>query len=526
MTLSRRRFLKLAGGLTLALPLSSLSTSCNFRNGSSTSSSNSSGNRKRGTVTPFAVPLPIPPVLQPTSTDATTDYYDITQKEGQMEILPGLLTTVWGYNGIFPGPTIEARRGRQIVVRHKNELSVPTTTHLHGGRTPPESDGYPTDLVWPANVDPRDFPMQGEHAAMAGNTKEFKNYTYPNEQRGATLWYHDHRDMFTGPQVYKGLAGFYLLRDEIEDALPLPKGEKDIPLMITDRLFNEDGSFFYPSIDPALKKHGLQSGYDEGVQGDTILVNGAPWPFLEVSNTRYRFRFLNASNRRVYQLELDPPPPEGAAFIQIGSDGGLLERPLSHQTLHIAQAERFDVVIDFAMYPVGTNVVLRNSSANGPTGQVMQFRVVRDERDDTAIPPQLSEIEHLDPAMATITRQFKVTRGPNVNGMTTWRINDQLFDPNRVEVRPRLGDIEIWEFTSETDHPMHIHLAPFQVLSRSLGGNQPGSYDNGWKDTVSTRAGERTKVVIRFDGYQGLYIFHCHNLEHEDMGMMDNFEVV
>src|SRR5215212_8099279 len=190
MKISRRRFLKmgLMGGAGLALPLGTLSIPLSRLAASSTLRSPS--------VEPFEVPLPIPPILKPVRTDADTDYYEITQKAGKQEILPGLKTEIWGYDGIFPGPTVEARSGRRVVIRQCNELPVPVSTHLHGGVTPPESDGYPTDLVPP-----------GGH----------KDYVYPNEQRASTHWYHDHRMDFTGPQVWRGLAGFYLVRDEAED---------------------------------------------------------------------------------------------------------------------------------------------------------------------------------------------------------------------------------------------------------------------------------------------------------------------
>jgi len=165
--------------------------------------------------------LPIPPILKPVRTDAGTDYYEITQKAGKQEILPGLKTEVWGYDGIFPGPTVEARSGRRVVIRQWYELPVPVSVHLHGGVTPPESDGYPTDLILP-KAHGRGSSTPAGHGSMGGHSHFFKDYRYPNDQRAATLWYHDHRMDFTGPQVYRGLAGLYLLRDEVEDSLPLP----------------------------------------------------------------------------------------------------------------------------------------------------------------------------------------------------------------------------------------------------------------------------------------------------------------
>ena len=516
MKMTRRKFLKLGlvGGAGLALSAGALGACQTVRTP-----------RSSPLVVPFRVPLPIPPVLEPVRSDGTTDHYEITQKVGKQEILPGLKTEVWGYDGIFPGPTFEARSGRRVVVRQINELPVPVVTHLHGGVTPPESDGYPTDLIFLAGYEhgPSAHAGQenaGEHAHL------FKDYEYPNQQGAATLWYHDHRMDFTGPQVYKGLAGLYLIRDEVEDGLPLPKGEKEMPLVICDRIYEEDGSLFYPSIDPSLKgEPGVLEGYTNGVEGDTVLVNGAPWPFLEVSNTRYRFRILNASNARQYELALDPPPPGGMPFVQIGSDGGLLEMPIHHDRLLVSQAERFDVIVDFSRYPVGTRVTLknlfgwRNRSGIARTSEVMRFVVARQEKDESFVPERLAPQGELpDPAEADATRRFSFSTNGRV-----WAVNGEPFDPERIDARPRLGAVEVWELSGETIHPIHLHLVQFRVLSR--GGGKPGPYDAGWKDTVFLGADANVRVAARFSGYRGKYPFHCHNLEHEDM-MMANFEVV
>ena len=524
MEISRKEFLKmgLMGGAALALPFGP-------------SACSPSGNGSTGTVLasrarlpePFKVPLPIPPVAKPVRTDATADYYEMTQRVGRAEILPGLETEVWGYDGVFPGPTIEARSGRQVVLRQRNELPVPVSTHLHGGRTPPGSDGYPTDLIRPKRM-PNSHPM-GEHGAMdIGGARPIKDYGYPNAQRAATLWYHDHRMDFTGPQVWKGLAGMYIVRDDEDDALPLPENEKDVPLVICDRSFDEDGSFLYPSLDPSLMgEPGVEEDYMDGVLGDTILVNGAPWPFMEVSNTRHRFRLLNASNARRYELAMDPAPREGASFVQVGSDGGLLDAPIPHRTITIAQAERFDVVVDFSKYEVGTNVTLRNRLGDGRTSDVMRFRIVRDERDDSAVPRRLSDMGDFDALKesdATREREFRVTRVGD-EGRVMWGINGEVFDPERVDARPAFGSTEIWNLAAApASHPVHLHLVHFKVLSRN--GRKPLPKDAGWKDTVDLTSGEEARVLVRFDGYRGRYVFHCHNLEHEDMMMMANFEVV
>src|SRR5215212_5457102 len=517
MEISRREFLKLglAGGVALTLPLSA---------------SGCSGEGSTGTLLqsrtklpePFRVPLPIPPVLEPVRSDAHADYYEITQKAGEAEILPGKKTEVWGYNGIFPGPTIESRSSRRTVVCQTNALPVPVSTHLHGGRTPPDSDGYPTDLIMPKKTDERSMESHG--SMDMGGSRHFKDYTYPLEQRAATLWYHDHRMDFTGPQVWRGLAGFHIIRDDEEDALLLPKGEKDMPLMICDRSFDRDGSFLYPSLDPSLdSKPGVEDDYMEGVLGDTILVNGAPWPVLEVSNTRYRFRILNASNARRYELALEPGK---APFIQIGSDGGLLGAPILHRTLPVAQAERFDVVIDFSKYDIGDEVTLKNRMGEGRTEDVMRFRVTRREKDDSMVPRRLSdmaEFDELEESSANRTRAFRFTRVGD-EGRTMWGINGEPFDPGRMAARPALGSTEVWQVkAAPASHPVHLHLVHFKVLSRNDG--EPLPTDAGWKDTVGLSSGEEARVLVRFEGYRGRYVFHCHNLEHEDMMMMANFEV-
>jgi spore coat protein A, manganese oxidase len=523
LKITRSKFLKmgLIGGVGFALPLGVWQTARSRISGAEAVVSPK--------VKPFTVPLPIPPVLKPIRADATTDYYEITQKAGRAEILPGLQTEVWGYDGIFPGPTVEARSGRNVEIRQWNELPVPVSVHLHGGKTPPESDGYPTDLILPEGHG-RSTSAHAGHGSVETHRHFFKDYRYPNEQRAATLWYHDHRMDFTGPQNYRGLSGFYIIRDEVEDGLPLPQGEKEVPLMITDRIFEEDGSFYYPSIDPTLEgQPGVLGEYHKGVFGDTILVNGAPWPTMEVSNTRYRFRILNASNARVYDLALDPPPPNGKPFVQVGSDGGLLSAPISHERVRISPAERFDVVIDFSRYPVGTEVTLKNlfgkwswtSQKEGQTSEVMRFRVAREEKDESAIPGRLApDLDFPDPEEAEVRREFNIFG--SALGMFT--VNEKVFDPERIDARPPLGSTEIWEFNSGFDHPMHIHLVHFKVLSR--GGKEPGPYDAGWKDTLFVEKGEDVRVAARFEGYRGKYVFHCHNLEHEDMMMMANFEVV
>ena len=534
----RRTFLGLAGGGVTAAALGGL-TAC----------STDSPAQQTAQLLPSAmampqryrVPLPVPPVKQPVGRHRGMTRYEIVQRPASVEILPGTRTRIMGYDGIFPGPTIEARRGERVVVRHRNELAVPTVVHLHGGNTAAASDGYPIDLIMPMHGADK-FDGSGDHhgghdqmpggqmqhGPMLGTvTDGVRDYHYDHDQQAATLWYHDHRMDFTAPQVWHGLAGFHLIRDDVEEKLSLPHDGREIPLMITDRAFDGDGNLLYPSPDPQLiTPPGVSKDYHMGVLGDVILVNGAPWPELEVDAAKYRFRMLNASNARRYRLALDPPPAGGTSFTQIGSDGGLLDKPAERSTITMAPAERFDVIVDFSGYPVGTEVVLTNGLGSGSTATVMRFRVARKARDDSRIPTRLAEIEPLSTrtgrsGAGAIRREWRFTR--KSGDMMMWAINGKYFDPDRMDARPQLGKTEIWRFYADMNHPVHVHLSPFQVISRN--GRSPDEPDVGWKDTIDLRPTEYADVAIRFDNHRGQYLLHCHNLEHEDMGMMAAFEV-
>ncbi|MEV4257837.1 multicopper oxidase domain-containing protein [Spirillospora sp. NPDC049652] len=467
---------------------------------------------------PFEQPLRLPPVLRPVRTDATTDYYEIVQRAADLEILPGARTTAWTYSGTFPGPTIVSRSGRRTVVRHRNELPRPVVVHLHGGHTPHDSDGYPGDEILPRGGKPT--MAMGGHPMPGKPVVGQRDYTYPMNQRAATLWYHDHRMGFTGASVWRGLAGFHLVTDDEEERLPLPRGDRDLPLMIADRSFEADGAFRYPSIDRTLASvPGVHAAHMNGVLGDVILVNGVPWPVHQVRRLRYRLRLLNASNARNYRLALDPPPPGGKGMVQIGSDGGLLARPIAHDGIDAAPAERFDVVVDFARYRPGTRVRLVNLLESGRTREIMAFDVspsAKAPREDSSVPARLSKIPLHDPAKAAVTRTFLLQKRGN-----SWQVNGRDYEPGRPLARPRLGQLERWRFVTDLHHPIHLHLDHFQVVSRGTRGLGPS--DHGWKDTMDLRPAEAAEVAVRFTDYPGAFVFHCHNLEHEDMAMMADF---
>jgi spore coat protein A len=475
------------------------------------------------TVPRFEAGLPIPPVLEPIYSDQHGDYYEIEARESSALILPGKQTTIQGYNGIFPGPTIKAMRGRPTRVRFTNKLQTPVVTHLHGGHTPSDSDGWPTEVILPAGHRLPATSMQLDHAGDTGQmtqdsaSKYEHNYTYPNDRRAATLWYHDHTMGASGQNVYMGLAGFYLVEDEEERSLPLPRGRYDIPLMLCARQFNNDGSFRY-------NPHG-----HAGADGDIILVNGALWPALRVERRRYRFRILNASNATTFTLALS----SGQRFVQIATDGGLMARPVEVSRISMAMAERVEVVIDFSTYAAGDSVVLRNTEKQGPLGEIMRFDITGPAVSDHGqLPERLSVIESLTPEAAVRTRTFTFGPRPELKDHYPpiyWAINGTRFDPKHAQANPRLGDVEIWRFVYEKSpwrqtHPPHVHLVNFQILDRN--GQAPHDHERGWKDTLRLDSGDDVRVIMRFDGYRGRYLMHCHNLEHEDYDMMMRFDVV
>jgi spore coat protein A len=325
---------------------------------------------------------------------------------------------------------------------------------------------------------------------------------------------------FTGASVLHGLAGFHIAHDAEERSLSLPQGARDVPLMIADRAFAADGSFRYPALDPTMRTTpGVDKPYANGVMGDVILVNGVPWPVMKVDTARYRSRILNASNARTYQLALQDPT-HGAKLTQIGTDHGPLPAPLPQDALAISPAQRFDVVIDFGRHQVGDEITLVNQLESGPLASVMRFVVSRATKDTSSVPAALSKAGPITATPSMTRRTMKFHRGAHGE----WLINDHAFDPAYSEADVPAGSTELWTVVSDFHHPFHIHNATVQVVSRD--GRDPGAYDQGWKDTVFVNKGEKVQMAIRFSTYKGRYVFHCHNLEHEDMAMMATFRIV
>lgn len=439
-------------------------------------------------VEPFTLAFRTPPVLNPVRGDATTDYYQITMQKAFVEVLPGRTTEIWGYNGTFPGPTIRHFRNRQSVVRFINNLDVNTSVHLHGMTSLPQYDGYAEDFIPPGY---------------------YKDYIYPNPS-AANLWYHDHALGKTALNVYMGLAGMYIIQDDEELALPLPKTDYDIPLIIHDKQFASNGSLIFDD----QGQHSLM--------GEVITVNGVPWPRMEVANRKYRFRVLNASVSRSYKLALNT----GDDLIVIGTDVGLMSAPVNTKDLRLGMAERYDIIIDFSKYSIGTQVVLQNlglpnNDNFGNTDKIMRFDVVRSENDNSFVPNTLRNIQFLSEASAVRTRDFIFDRVNRV-----WVINNNGWDKNRVDANPQLEEVEIWRLTNNSGlwfHPVHFHLIDAQILDRN--GQPPFPYERGLKDVFYVGENETVRIIGKFRPNKGKYMYHCHNTVHEDHDMMSQFEV-
>ncbi|WP_339106306.1 multicopper oxidase [Haloterrigena salinisoli] len=532
--------------------------------------------------------VPRPGVAEPTETKDGQPYYEIEMSEVEQELHSDLpTTTVWGYDGQFPGPTIEAEQGEPIYVQWQNNLpdehllpvdttvheemvpygidGVRTVTHLHGGNVEAASDGHAQ--AWFT----RDF-------AKTGPSFEKKDYYYVNDQPPATLWYHDHAIGITRLNVYAGLAGFYLLRNDHERELGLPDGEYEIPLVLQDRSVNEDGSLFYPSA--VSEDRGGDDSYPEPsivpeFYGDVPVVNGKAWPRLSVDPRTYRFRMLNGSNSRYYNLKLleyDESSAEtssdGPSFVQIGNDGGLLSEPVElDDRLEIGPGQRADVVVDFSDY-AGETVLLHNdapslyrgsledSDETKPLPEIMLVDVADSAtgEDSGTVPDTLTDVPDLPVESVDRHRHLTLAPGSDEYGRMKHLLGNQdqpsgyaLDDP--VTEEPELGTTEIWSLANNTgmSHPMHLHLVHFNVLGReplsdydsetngidpdSLESPQP--YELGWNDVVTVDPAEVVHVLVHFGEYEGLfndqtgeYMWHCHMIEHEDYDMMRPFRVV
>jgi spore coat protein A, manganese oxidase len=552
----RRDFLKLCVASAPALLLAD-----HGRQDKSPNSSLASGSwRAPASVDRYIDPLPIPKQTAPSGIHKDVAEYRVHISEFTRQIHSQLPPTkLWGFEGQYPGPTFEARCGQAIVVEWQNHLprehlfaidphihgamppvpAVRTVPHLHGSRSPSPSDGLPEKWFVPG---------------------QSVRYFYPNSQQAATLWYHDHAVGITRLNVYAGLSGFYFLRDNNELAMDLPSGRYEIPLLLQDRTLDAHGQLIYsPSFeDGQIPPPGT---WAPEFFGELPVVNGAIYPYLAVEPRPYRLRVLNGANSRFFNLYFNLAKsatdiPSLVRFYQIGSDGGFLPRPVSLNHVLLGPAERADLIVDFSGLEEKT-VTLSNNAAvpypgwtslkshHAPLYELMQFRV---ELPGSVVGRSMSlpkpiVFPSLDLANAAVTRNFVLSEQLDAQGRSLGvRINNKGYD-DPVTEKVKLGSTEKWCFINTTDdaHPMHLHLVQFRILQRqgfdtaALGRGvvrligiprAPDPNEAGWKDTAVVQPGEILIILVRFEGYAGRYVFHCHMLEHEDNDMMRPYEVV
>lgn len=566
----RREFLKIAAGSA---------TAYYFSTGAAGAATLAPASPVLPTLSKFSEVLPVPPVIDATG-GGTFSLAMAPHPSGHNfhSSLPN--TPTWGYGGAtYLGPTINARRGTEIDIvasnmlgEHPLDFAIDTglhgasesdrtrpraSLHLHGGNTEPQSDGNPEDTLLPG---------------------ESKTYHYHNDQEAANLWYHDHALGITRLNVMAGLAGFYLMRDEFDtgdsaNPIGLPAGQYEIPIVIQDRMFDADGKLAYPA--------GPLRTWSPEFFGDVAVVNGKAFPNLDVDRGLYRFRVINGSNARIYDLYLS----NGHSFFQIGTDGGLLNSPVPLGHLLLAPGERADLLLDFSGYAPGTQIVLKNTAPvpfpDGPKNlrrggvplrELMQFTVGPASGFGGAVPALLRTVPMVPlPAPARVRNVSLVEiMDMERDEPLMARLNNLPWDTDQIE-KPVVDTVEQWNIINTTGdtHPIHLHLVQFQILSRQrfrveaytdayyeqLEHNSAGPYpvpsadgfrigrpraadpnEQGWKDTVRANPGEITSIIVPFGAkaapgvpfgksFTGDYVWHCHILEHEDNEMMLPYKV-
>jgi FtsP/CotA-like multicopper oxidase with cupredoxin domain len=469
-------------------------------------------------------------------------FYTIDVKAGWHSFHPELPTQqIAGYGGQFPGPLIHARYGHPILVRFRNQLpnlwpgfgSPDISVHLHNMHTPSESDGYPFDW-WsayasgPAITRPGQYRDHHYPMVYAGVDK-YGDIGDPREALG-TLWYHDHRVDFTAGNVYRGMAGFFLAFDEVDSgnerdpnpkALRLPSGQYDVPLLVDDKKFDSGGYLKFDQLD------------SDGFVGDKFCVNGKIQPYFEVEPRKYRFRILDGSLSRVYDLQVRYQN-RAQTMMHIASDGNLFQMPLPRTNVHLSPAERADVVIDFSRFPPGAELYLVNrlEMLDGRKPEkdyllqpvpILKFIVNKplSGPDYSRVPSFLREQPPIDLREVEKTRTFSFGRDGGA-----WTINGRLFDNNARGNTPKKNTAEIWNLRNDSggwSHPIHIHFEEGRILKRN--GVTPPPWERGRKDVYYLGPNENVSVFIRFRDFTGRYVMHCHNLMHEDHAMMMRYDI-
>lgn len=477
---------------------------------------------------PFRSRLPIPEVL-------SDDHIRIPIQAAEQQIFPGPKTRLWTFGGTFPGPTVRRRAGRRTRVTFDHQLpgaAGELSIHLHGGHNRSRFDGQPGGLT---ERQPTSFFCdipRGLSARAQGNDLLLepggrKTYVYDltedgRPERASFQWYHDHRLDRTAPHVWKGLAGMWIVDDAFEEALPLPSGDRDLSLMIGDRTFDRHNQL----TDPFTNRRPPA----DGILAETILVNGAHMPYHRVGPCRHRLRLLNVSAFRSYNLQLS----NGAPMVQIATESGLMPKPIRRREILLGPAERVEVIVDFAAM-AGESVELRSGrrhpgrnpdGAHTYGGALMQFRVGRDRVGDvTRVPRNLRPLPAWTRrASRKPDKRWTITIGGFFK--TRWEINGRTFNPAHAEAFPKLNSTETWEIHNKTNvaHVMHLHHSDWFLLERN--GRRPPPWENCLKETFFVYPNEKILLAGHFSDYTGKFAIHCHMLDHEDHGLMSQFEVV
>jgi spore coat protein A len=492
------------------------------------------------TLARFVDPMPVPALAvsdgtrpSPRNRKVQLPYYRIEMTEFAAPLHRDVAPTrQWGYGGRVPGPTFETRSGQGLAIEWVNKLprkhflpvdhtlhgaeadkpEVRTVAHVHGAKVPPESDGYPESWHTPG---------------------QSRTVYYPNEQDASTLWYHDHAMAITRLNVFAGLFGAFIIRDPAEQSLNLPGGAFDIPIVLYDRTLDRDGQLLYPvSATPGAP-------FVSEFYGNAVVCNGKIFPYFEVQPRQYRFRLLNAANGRFFHLTLTDNRP----FHQIASDLGLLQSPVELRSLVLYPAERGEVIVDFTGLD-GQAVQLRSDG-----DEILQFRVLKKEQPEgasaaTALPAMLRSIPRIPESQSVRERILTLSEHDDAAGNSMQMLLNESHWHMPVTENPVLDSTEIWSFVNLAGdaHPMHLHLVRFQVLDRrpfdlfAYNADKslvytgpavpPAANELGWKDTVRADPGMVTRIIVKFEGYAGRYVWHCHLLEHEDNEMMRPYDVI
>ncbi|MCK1998350.1 multicopper oxidase domain-containing protein [Psychrobacillus psychrodurans] len=428
--------------------------------------------------------LKIPSMLKPDNEEGVV--YTVRAQEGKTEIFDGIETTTYGYNGTFLGPMLRLEKGETVKIRTINDLQEDTTFHWHGLEVSGEEDGGPHSVIKP-----------GEE-----NIIEFKV-----AQEASTLWFHPHPVGKTAEQVYNGLAGLIYIEDENSKSLGLPGdyGKNDFPLIFQDKTFDDKKQMNYSA---AMN--------EDGTIGDTLLINGTLNSKLTVNKEKVRLRLLNGSNARNFTFKLNT----GDSFVQIATDGGFLNEPVTLKEVTLTPSERAEIVVDFSQLNTANDLALVNEDGS----VLLPFEVSDQSGMNSSIPTEMNNFSLTEEEM-----NLPVTKKVELFGMMDQvTINGMKFDPNRIDFTQEQGVTEVWEIYNKPDemggmnHPFHIHGTQFKILSRD--GKEPAENERGWKDSISIKPDETVKIAVQFK-HKGVYMFHCHILEHEENGMMGQVKV-